>query len=241
MAFKRLLKKIVHRITGAVTSEDLNEYLRKHDITIGENTVFFDAKNTYVDTQRPWMLEIGDHCKITRGTVILQHDYSRSVLRRVYGDIVDGSEKTIIGSNVFIGMNSIILMGSHIGNNVIVGAGSVVSGKFPDNCVIAGNPARVIRSLEEHYHIRKEKYVQEAKTAAREFCLHYGKLPSIEDMGAFFPIYLARDPSLLKKYNLKTNLSGDDENDVIQKFLESDPLYDSFEDFLQDACGDLIQ
>lgn len=52
-----------------------------------------------------------------------------------------------IGDNCFIGMNSIILKGTTIGNNVVVGAGSVVHGTFPDNCIIAGNPAKIIRSL----------------------------------------------------------------------------------------------
>lgn len=50
-----------------------------------------------------------------------------------------------IGDNCFIGMNSIILKGTRIGNNVVVGAGSVVHGTFPDNCIIAGNPAKIIR------------------------------------------------------------------------------------------------
>lgn len=52
-----------------------------------------------------------------------------------------------IGDNCFIGMNSIILKGTTIGNNVVVGAGSVVHGTFPDNCIIAGNPARIIRQI----------------------------------------------------------------------------------------------
>lgn len=50
-----------------------------------------------------------------------------------------------IGDDCFIGMNSIILKGTTIGNNVVVGAGSVVHGTFPDDCIIAGNPARIIR------------------------------------------------------------------------------------------------
>lgn len=53
----------------------------------------------------------------------------------------------VIGDNCFIGMNSIILKGTTIGNNVVVGAGSVVSGNFPDNCIIAGNPAKIIKQL----------------------------------------------------------------------------------------------
>lgn len=48
-------------------------------------------------------------------------------------------------------------MGTQLGNNVIVGAGSVVHGKFPDNVVIAGNPAKIICTLEEHYNNRKKR------------------------------------------------------------------------------------
>ena len=55
------------------------------------------------------------------------------------------SKEIRIGRNCFIGCNSIILKGTILGDGSVVGAGVVVSGIFPDNCVIAGNPARVIR------------------------------------------------------------------------------------------------
>ena len=54
----------------------------------------------------------------------------------------------MIGKNCFIGCNSIILKGTVLGDGCVVGAGAVVCGKFEDNCVIAGNPARVIKRLE---------------------------------------------------------------------------------------------
>lgn len=51
------------------------------------------------------------------------------------------------GKNCFIGCNSLILKGTIIEEETVVGAGSVVSGMFPKNCVIAGNPAKVIKQL----------------------------------------------------------------------------------------------
>lgn len=55
----------------------------------------------------------------------------------------------VIGEGCFLGVNSIILKGTVLGNNCIVGAGSVVSGAWPDNSIIAGNPARLIRENEQ--------------------------------------------------------------------------------------------
>ena len=56
-------------------------------------------------------------------------------------------ERPIIGDNVTLGANTVIIGNIIIGNNVIVGAGSVVVKDVPDNCVVAGNPAKIIRML----------------------------------------------------------------------------------------------
>ena len=65
------------------------------------------------------------------------------------GDATDliPAKEIHIGKNCFIGCNAIILKGTVLGDGCVVGAGAVVSGKFEDNCVIAGNPAKVIRKL----------------------------------------------------------------------------------------------
>lgn len=62
----------------------------------------------------------------------------------------DSPKAIILGRACWVGMNSVILPGVTLGDRTIVGAGSVVTKSFPDgHCVIAGNPARIIRILEE--------------------------------------------------------------------------------------------
>lgn len=56
-----------------------------------------------------------------------------------------------IGNNVYIGEGCIILPGVHIGNNVVVGARSVVTKSIPDNSVVVGSPARVLKSIDEYF------------------------------------------------------------------------------------------
>ena len=145
------------------------------------------------------------------------------------------SKRTIIGEDVFIGMNSIILMGTHIGNNVIVGAGSVVSGNIPDNCVVAGNPARIISSLEEHYLKRKKKCVQEAALYYNEFVYKYSRKPKIEEMGPFFPLFLERKEEAITEHNISFKLNGDDEQSVRDDFLNSTPIFETYDAFCQYA------
>lgn len=92
-------------------------------------------------------IEIGNHVLIGANTKIFDNDFhSLDVEARKNDDFSKlDKQKVKIGNNVFIGCNCIILKGTQLGNNCIVGAGSVVHGVYEDNCVIAGNPARVIR------------------------------------------------------------------------------------------------
>ena len=95
-------------------------------------------------------VKIGKHTNIGGNTKIFDHDFHPIDPQERLEHPNSGMKcKPIeIGENVFIGCNCIILKGTKLGNNCVVGAGSVVSGEFEDNCVIAGNPAKVIRKLE---------------------------------------------------------------------------------------------
>lgn len=232
MNIKNLLKRIID--PNHYSSEAYIQYLRNSGVHIGEKTIVYAPRHTSIDIQKPHLISIGSYCKITTGVIILAHDYSISVARRVFGEFIGGTAPTKIGDNCFLGMNSIILPGTTIGNNCIVGAGSVVGGKYPDNVVIAGNPAR---ALDEYYQKRKNRWVDDAKRCALEIYHNTGRLPTIEEMkDGFYWLYAPRTQESVESHKNFFTLTGDDYEDVCKNFLASDPVYLSFEDFLKD-CG----
>lgn len=105
----------------------------------------------------PYLISVGDNVTITQGVTFLNHDGGVMLLRHKYPDM-DLIKPITIGNNVFIGAHTTILPGVTIGNSVIVGAGSLVTKNIPDNTVVAGVPAKVLKSLDEY----EEKAVKEA-------------------------------------------------------------------------------
>ena len=113
-------------------------------IAIGKNTGI-SGSTIYSMSE----IKIGENCVIGANCKIVDNDFHPlAEEKRLDERPSDISKKPIhIGDKCFIGMNSIILKGTTIGNNSVVGAGSVVSGSFPENVIIAGNPAKIIKYL----------------------------------------------------------------------------------------------
>jgi len=78
---------------------------------------------------------------------LLSGGYQEAALRKNW-DVVSMSP-VVIGNKVWIGFNSIILKGVSIGEGAVVAAGSVVTKDIPPYCIVAGNPAKVVRELYE--------------------------------------------------------------------------------------------
>tara|TARA_Y100001960_G_C14384787_1_gene685617 strand:+ start:183 stop:704 length:522 start_codon:yes stop_codon:yes gene_type:complete len=97
----------------------------------------------------PYLIKIGDNVTITRGVSFITHDGGAALFRKespglnVFGRI-------IIGNNVFIGVNTIILPDVIIGDNVVIAAGSVVSKNIASNGVYGGIPAKLIKNIDDY-------------------------------------------------------------------------------------------
>lgn len=184
---RKLIRKFVYR--EKVDSCTYVRWMRKQGAKIGQNTIVFNPSKTTIDMTRPWLVDIGDNVQITEGVTILTHGYDWSVLKGVYGEVLGSAGAVIIGNNVFIGVNTTILKGVKVGNNVIIGANSLVNKDIPDNCVVAGNPAKVICTLDEYYEKRKKAQVSEVKELVEFYRKRYGKEPDDKALHEFFWLF----------------------------------------------------
>ena len=108
-------------------------YLRCYGMKISPTArISFGAK---LDKTNGGGIFVDEESYIASGAIVFAHDFSRGI-----------HSKTIIGKQCFIGANAIIMPGITIGNNSIIGAGAVVTRDVPANTIVAGNPAKVIRS-----------------------------------------------------------------------------------------------
>ena len=100
-------------------------------ISIGKNT-FFNYNNLITSHEK---IEIGDNCQFGPNVLIYDHDHDYKSKNGISGsNYLTAPVK--IGSNVWIGANSVILRGTTLGNDCVVGAGTIVKGNYPDNTVI---------------------------------------------------------------------------------------------------------
>jgi len=136
---KTILRIIIHFVGDIVRYIHLSRY-RMLGVKIGKNTMI--SLGAKIDVHRGKVV-LGDNCLITSGVKILSHDGASRMI-----DINDiGNGEVIIGNNVFIGVNAIILKNVHIGNNSVIGSGAVVSKDVPVCSLVVGNPGRVIKTL----------------------------------------------------------------------------------------------
>ncbi|RQW06208.1 acyltransferase [candidate division KSB1 bacterium] len=152
--FKEIIYKILY---------SPEQFARRLGARIGKNCRI----HTYYWGSEPYLIDIGDHVHISRDVKFITHDGSVWVFREQEPDF-DVFGKITIKNNTFVGNEAMILPGVTIGENCIVGGLSVVSKSVPDNCVVAGNPARYICTTEEYYEKIKGLNLKTKSLTCRE-------------------------------------------------------------------------
>lgn len=139
---KRIFKAILRRIQGKSSADLHKEWLLAHGLRIGKKVDCFSWNG--MDVQYPGLITIGNEVTIASGCRLLAHDAAVGYLTKsTRVGVVE------IGDHCFIGADTTILPNVRIGEWCIVGAGSLVTKDIPPRSVAAGNPARVICSIEE--------------------------------------------------------------------------------------------
>lgn len=153
---KSILKRIFKRcIPEKEDTEDANQVLRERGVRLGANVSLITLPHT---SSEPYLISIGDNTTISLEVAFITHDAATRVIR----NLPNGNPETVIygpievGKNCFIGARTTILPNVKIGDNTIIGACSLVNHDIPSNVVAAGNPCRVICTLEE-YRKKHEK------------------------------------------------------------------------------------
>lgn len=217
------------------SSKSLISYYKRKGIRIGNNCIFRSTGSVRIDLTRPSLISIGDNVDMNKNFTIMTHDFSHRVFIALYGEFLSSSGRVKIGNNIYFGSNVTVLKGVEIGDNCIIGAGSIVTKDIPANSVASGIPCKVICSIEEYYEKRKRLWVNEALSYAKTIRKVENREPTIKDFQPEFGLYVDKhnineyDSNIIKK-RLKTKYHYWLDNHIAP--------FDGFEDFLKNSKQD---
>jgi len=134
------------KLSGRIHVIFSNKICNEPELTIGDNT--FLGHNTSFMIAKS--VKIGNDCLFASGICIFDND-GHPIDHRKRKDNMPPDENQVkpveIGNNAWIGTNAYIMKGVHIGDRSIIGAGAVVIKDVPEDCIVGGNPAQIIKNL----------------------------------------------------------------------------------------------
>lgn len=156
-AIGKIIKELFGKSENAFVNPPFYCDYGKH-IEVGKN--FFANYNcTILDVAK---VRIGDNCQMAPNVAIYTAGHPVHPLTR--NTLYEYGIEVTIGDNVWIGGNTVICPGVHIGSNTVIGAGSVVTKDIPDWVIAAGNPCRVIRKItdaDKKYYFKNLEFDEE--------------------------------------------------------------------------------
>lgn len=166
------IAKCMNFISAPLYMKNKIKYLKRCGVVINGMPNYISS-DVYFDGHDYSKITLSDGCVLSREVLLLTHDYSIARgIKAISGDkwkTRGGTphflKEIYVGENSFIGARSMLLPGTHIGKNCIVGAGSVVKGTIPDNSIVVGNPAKVLAKTDEwaKHHMEKHDYLPQVK------------------------------------------------------------------------------
>lgn len=232
MKIKRIINKI-KSYTCRFSNESFINYLKSYGIVVGEGTKFRPF-STEIDLTRPSLVSIGENCYFNKNFTLLTHDWVTRAF--IYGgkDFLPSSGRVTIGNNVNTGYNVTVLKGVNIGDNVFIGANSVVTKDIPSNCIAVGAPCRVIMTIDEYFAKRKKESVKEALDYALSIQQRFNRRPQITDFREEFVFFL--DGDKIDNYPEIADLVRYQLGPMYNKFVKNHKaMFASFEAFLETA------
>lgn len=227
-----IIKLIKRKYAEYKGGETYLGYLREKGCIIGNNCTIGPVNTVTIDITRPYLVEIGNNVCMLKGFTLLTHDFVTAVFITRYGEFLPSSGKVTIGNNVYFGRNCTVLKGVTIGDNCIIGYGSIVTQNIPPNSVAVGVPAKVICSLDEFYEKRKKKSLEEALALAKEIEYKFKRRPIAKDFFEEFGFFCSGNeidkyPELPIKFQLTRN------GGCLEQWIkEHKAPFHSFDDFL---------
>ena len=216
-------------------STRLVHHLRSKGVKVGEGVVFRDAKSVTIDLTRPSLIEIGDNVDINVNFTIMTHDFASGVFINKYNELINSSGRVKLGNNIYIGRDVTILKGVSIGDNCVIGLGSIVTSDIPSDSVAVGSPARVICSIDEYFSRRKGRCLEEAFEYARSIRQNFGREPRVEDFWEEFALFYHEEENYPEAF-VRRLKNVQMPKELYDEFVKNNqPIYASFEDFLNDA------
>lgn len=141
--FTRAANMLSNMLSTKVYRRVYLKKMQRNGLKIGRRA--YISSPSGIDSRFCRLVSIGDDCILGEDVLIYAHDDSTQIHLGY-----PKKEKVTIGCRTFVGARTIILAGVNIGDDVIIGAGSVVTHDIPNNSVAVGNPARVIKSTSEY-------------------------------------------------------------------------------------------